>query len=193
MKCEAPEGHKSTDLVILFFTSGTTGAPKMVLLEAEYLVGHTLTGLWYQAKPGTLVLCMADLGWAKGTYGAAGSFSVGATLFVQPPPPGAFTPTQLIESLHRYPIETLCAPPTIYRALVTSAGRAALKKQPLKKLRHCVGAGEPLNPQVITDWREITGLTIRDGWGMSETVPAVANFEGIEVRVRPFALATAAC
>ncbi|BGO97096.1 hypothetical protein NBRC10513v2_002416 [Rhodotorula toruloides] len=182
-KCEAPGGHNSTDLVILFFTSGTTGAPKMVLLEAEYLVGHTITGLWYQAKPGTLVLCMADLGWAKGTYGGAGAFSMGATVFLQPPPPGNFTPTHLINALHRYPIETLCAPPTIYRSLVTSSARAYLKKNPLKALRHCVGAGEPLNASVIKEWREITGnLTIRDGWGMSETVIAVGNFEGVELR-----------
>ena len=111
-----------------------------------------------------------------------GTFNMGATYFVQPPPPGAFTPNQLIDSLNRYPIATLCAPPTIYRSLVTTSARAYLKSHPPKALRHCVGAGEPLNASVIKEWQEMTNVQIKDGWGQSETVIAVGNFEGISVR-----------
>lgn len=107
---------------------------------------------------------------------------MGATYFVQPPPPGSFTPNQLIDSLNRYPIATLCAPPTIYRSLVTNSARAYLKSHPPKALRHCVGAGEPLNASVIKEWQEMTNVQIKDGWGQSETVIAVGNFEGISVR-----------
>ncbi|GAA5975559.1 hypothetical protein JCM10908_005202 [Rhodotorula pacifica] len=181
-KYEAPGGYKKTDLALIFFTSGTTGVPKMVLLEAEHLLGHTISGLWYQAKPGTMIWVMADLGWAKASYGSMGCFNMGATYFVQPPPPGNFTPNQLVDSLNRYPISTLCAPPTIYRSLVTTSARTYLKSKPPKALRHCIGAGEPLNASVIKDWKEMTGVQIKDGYGQSETVIAVGNFEGIPVR-----------
>ncbi|GAA6003100.1 uncharacterized protein JCM10292_002861 [Rhodotorula paludigena] len=180
-KCEVP--HQKTDLAILFFTSGTTGSPKMVLLEAEHLLGHTISGLWYRLKPGKLFLCMADLGWAKASYGSIGCFNMGATYFVQPPPPGTFTPTQLIDALHKYPIETLCCPPTIYRSLVTSSAKSYYRKNPPQALSHCVGAGEPLNASVIKEFRELTGgLEVKDGYGQSETVICVGNWEGVQVR-----------
>ncbi|BGP38606.1 hypothetical protein JCM10450v2_002555 [Rhodotorula kratochvilovae] len=179
--CETP--HSKTDLAVVFFTSGTTGAPKMVLLEAEHLLGHTISGLWYRLKPGKLFLCMADLGWAKASYGSIGCFNMGATYFVQPPPPGAFTPNQLIDALHRYPIETLCCPPTIYRSLVTSSAKAYWRKNKPQALSHCVGAGEPLNAGVIKEFRELTGgLEVKDGYGQSETVICVGNWEGVQVR-----------
>lgn len=105
-----------------------------------------------------------------------GTFNMGATYYVQPPPPGAFTPNQLIDALNRYPIATLCAPPTIYRSLVTTSAKAYLKAHPPKALRHCVGAGEPLNASVIKEWRDMTGVQIKDGWGQSETVIGVGKY-----------------
>ncbi|GAA5936026.1 acyl-CoA synthetase [Sporobolomyces koalae] len=174
VECE----HKKSDLAIVFFTSGTTSNPKLVLLEAEYTLGHTISGLWYKIVPGKVMLCMADLGWAKASYGSLGTFNLGGTYFVQPPPPGPFKPTDLLETLHRYPIESLCAPPTIYRGLVTQSSLRYLEQNPFKALNHCVGAGEPLNPSVIKEWRDATGLTIRDGWGQSETVILVGNWDG---------------
>ncbi|GAA6002262.1 hypothetical protein JCM10207_003152 [Rhodosporidiobolus poonsookiae] len=179
-RCEAK--HHRDDLAIIFFTSGTTSMPKLVLLTAEYMLGHTISGLWYKQAPGRLFLCMADLGWAKAAYGSLGCFNLGGTYFVQPPPPGAFSPTHLVDALHRYPISTLCAPPTIYRALVTSSALAYIRKNPPKTLDHCVGAGEPLNPSCIVEWRKATGVTIKDAYGQSETVICVGNFEGVEVR-----------
>jgi acyl-coenzyme A synthetase/AMP-(fatty) acid ligase len=124
---------------------------------------------------------MADLGWAKAAYSTFGNFNLGGTLLVQPPPAGNFTPTHLLEALHRFPVTSLCAPPTIYRTLVTTASLKYIESHPFKALEHCVSAGEPLNASVIHEWRAATGVTIKDAWGQSETVIMVGNFQGEEV------------
>ncbi|KAK4051864.1 hypothetical protein OIV83_002569 [Microbotryomycetes sp. JL201] len=173
---------KPNDLALLYYTSGTTGAPKQVLLEQEYLVGHTISGLWYKLAPGKLFCNMADLGWAKAAYSCFGCFNLGASLFVQSPPPGAFTPDTLLKALHKYPIASLCAPPTIYRTLVTKPALEMIRKEPFQALNHCVSAGEPLNASVISDFAEATGITIKDAWGQTETVIMVGNFEGVKVK-----------
>ncbi|GAA5881051.1 hypothetical protein JCM8547_001583 [Rhodosporidiobolus lusitaniae] len=182
-KCEAPEGHSKDDEAMLYFTSGTTSLPKLTRISAEHMLGHTMSGLWYKQAPGRVFLCMADLGWAKALYGSAGCFNLGGTYFVQPPRPGNFSPEQLLDTLHTYPISTLCSPPTIYRALVTSSSLAYLKAHPPKLLDHCVGAGEPLNASVIQQWKDATGIDIKDGYGQTETVICVANWEGVPVRL----------
>ncbi|GAA6010179.1 hypothetical protein JCM11491_005378 [Sporobolomyces phaffii] len=174
--------HRKDDLAIVFFTSGTTSNPKLVLLEAEYTLGHTITGLWYKITPGRVMLCMADLGWAKASYGSLGTFNLGGTYFVQPPPPGPFSARHLVDALHRYPIESLCAPPTIYRGLCAESALAYIRTHPFRALSHVVGAGEPLNASVIAQWRRETGLTIRDGWGQSESVIMVGNWDGVDVK-----------
>ncbi|SCZ99085.1 BZ3500_MvSof-1268-A1-R1_Chr3-1g05803 [Microbotryum saponariae] len=180
-KCDHVQ-HASNDLALLYFTSGTTGDSKMVLLENEYTLGHTITGAWYHLAPGKVFANMADLGWAKAAYSTFGCFNHGATLFVQPPPPGAFHPSSVIDILHRYPITSLCAPPTIYRTLVTSAALEYLASHPVKALDHCCSAGEPLNASVIKEWRDKTGITIKDAWGQTETVIMVGNFAGEKVK-----------
>lgn len=88
----------------------------------------------------------------------------------------------MIDMLHKYPVTTLCAPPTIYRSLVTTAASAYFRANPPQALEHCVGAGEPLNPSVIRDFRNLSGVTVCDGWGQTETVIVVGNFKGVEVR-----------
>lgn len=166
------------------FTSGTTGSPKQVLLENEYTLGHTITGRWYRLAPGKVFANMADLGWAKAAYSTFGCFNNGATLLVQPPPPGAFTPSHLLTMLNKYPVTSLCAPPTIYRTLVTPTSFAYIKEHPFKALEHCVSAGEPLNASVIKQWKEATGIEIKDAWGQTETIIMVGNFEGEEVSLQ---------
>lgn len=125
---------------------------------------------------------MADLGWAKAAYSTFGCFNCGATLLVQPPPVGAFTPLHLLETLYRYPVTSLCAPPTIYRTLVADSSFKFMKDHPFKALEHCVSAGEPLNASVIAQWKKETGIEIKDAWGQTETIIMVGNFEGEEVR-----------
>lgn len=171
-----------THCAVSDFTSGTTGSPKQVLLENEYLLGHTVTGKWYRLAPGKLFCNMADLGWAKAAYATFGCFNNGSTMLVHPPPAGNFTPTHLLDLLNRYPVTSLCAPPTIYRTLVTESAFAYLKKHPFRALEHCVSAGEPLNGSVINQWKEATGIEIKDAWGQTETIIMVGNFEGEEVR-----------
>jgi len=106
---------------------------------------------------------------------------MGAAMFIQDAR-GKFNAIETLEMLNKYPISTLCAPPTAYRMLVLDEPIAYIKAHPPKALRHVVGAGEPLNPEVIKVWEEVTGMTIRDGYGQTETVLICANFPPLEVK-----------
>jgi acyl-coenzyme A synthetase/AMP-(fatty) acid ligase len=168
------------DPALVYFTSGTTGMPKMVLhTHASYGVGHQITGrFWLDLRPDDLHWNVSDTGWAKAAWSSLfGPLGCGASLFVHHTP-GKFQPSDVLDCLARYPITTLCAAPTIYRFLV----KRDLSKFRPAALRHCVGAGEPLNPEVINVWKGATGLTIRDGYGQTETVLLCGNFPGVEVR-----------
>ena len=173
--------HTGADEVaLLYFTSGTTGYPKMVAhTHASYGIGHQITGrLWLDLTPNDLHWTLSDTGWAKAAWGCLfGPRSQGAAIFMQDAP-GKFDARETLRLLERYQVTTFCAPPTAYRLLVLED----LTSYDLRDLRRCVGAGEPLNPEVIDAWREGTGLTIRDGYGQTETVLLVGNFPSLEVR-----------
>lgn len=165
---------------LLYFTSGTTGHPKMVLhTHASYGLGHEVTGhYWLDLRPGDLHWNISDTGWAKAAWSSYfGPWHRGATLFIQHGT-GKFAGSDILRFLGTYPITTLCAPPTVYRMLV----QEDLSDLRCPALRHCVAAGEPLNPEVIAAWQEATGLTIHDGYGQTETVILCGNFPGVEVR-----------
>jgi len=171
---------RSDEPALVYFTSGTTGMPKMVLhTHASYGVGHQITGrFWLDLRPDDLHWNVSDTGWAKAAWSSLfGPLGCGASLFVHHIP-GKFQPSEVLDCLARYPITTLCAAPTIFRFLV----KLDLSKFRPAALRHCVGAGEPLNPEVINVWKDATGLTIRDGYGQTETVLLCGNFPGVEVR-----------
>jgi acyl-coenzyme A synthetase/AMP-(fatty) acid ligase len=174
----------SDDPCLVYFTSGTVGYPKMVLhTHASYPIGHTITGkYWLDLHEDDLHWNLSEMGWAKAAWSNLfGPWVMGAAMFMQDAR-GKFNAIETLEMLHRYPITTLCAPPTAYRMLVLDEPMTYLKANPPKALRHCVGAGEPLNPEVIKVWQDVTGMTIRDGYGQTETVLLCANFPPLEVK-----------
>jgi len=175
---------RSDDACLVYFTSGTVGYPKMVLhTHASYPIGHTITGrYWLDLHEDDLVWNLSEMGWAKAAYSNLfGPWIMGAAMFIQDAR-GKFNALETLEMLHKYPITTLCAPPTAYRIMVLDEPMAYLKANPPKALRYCTGAGEPLNPEVIKIWRDVTGMTIRDGYGQTETVILCANFPPLEVK-----------
>lgn len=166
------------DDALCYFTSGTTGYPKMTIQPQSYGLAHRITGhYWLDLKPGDLHWNTSDTGWAKAAWSSFfGPWVCGATLFVHHT--DAFVPGRMLEILARYPITTFCGAPTIYRMLVLED----LAQYRFLYLRHCVGAGEPLNPEVIDTWQRATGLTIRDGYGQTESVLLCASFPCLEAR-----------
>ncbi|MGC9436128.1 MAG: AMP-binding protein [Methanomicrobiales archaeon] len=170
---------RSTDPMIIFFTSGTTGEPKMVLHDHSYPLGHIVTArFWHDIRPNDLHLTLSDTGWAKSAWGKLyGQWIEGAAIMVYDIR-GRFNATEILPILERYGVTTFCAPPTIYRMLIL----ADLDKFDFNELRHCVSAGEPLNPEVIRAWEEATGLTIYEGYGQTETVLCVGTFPGMTTK-----------
>lgn len=175
---------RSDDPCLVYFTSGTVGYPKMVLhTQTSYPIGHTITGkYWLDLHEDDLHWNLSEMGWAKAAWSNLfGPWVMGAAMFIQDAR-GKFDPIETLAMLNKYPISTLCAPPTAYRMMVLDEPIAYIKAHPPKALRHCVGAGEPLNPEVIKVWEDTTGMIIRDGYGQTETVLLCANFPPLAVK-----------
>jgi len=170
---------RSTDPLLIFFTSGTTGEPKMVVHDHTYALGHIVTGrLWHDLHPNDLHLTLSDTGWGKSAWGKLfGQWTVGACIFVYDIR-GRFHATEILPLLEKYGVTTFCCPPTIYRMLIL----ADLDKFDLADLRHCCSAGEALNPEVIRAWQEGTGRTIYEGYGQTETVLCIGTFPGMKCK-----------
>jgi acetyl-CoA synthetase len=175
---EEIEPTRSDDPMLLYFTSGTTGHPKMVLHTHSYAIGHEVTARFAQALTSQdLHWTVSETGWAKAAWGKLfGQMLVGAAI-IQWETPQRFDPDGLLRAMERYGVTTFCAPPTVYRMLV----QLDLNKYRLR-LRHCMSAGEPLNPEVIRIWKNRFNLDIYDFYGQTETVCVLSNFTFMPIK-----------
>jgi acetyl-CoA synthetase len=174
-----PDGPtRADDPFLLYFTSGTTAKPKMVLhTHQSYPVGHLSTLYWIGLREGDVHLNISSPGWAKHAWSCFfAPWNAGATIFIHQLP--RFDGQKTLAAVARYGLTTLCAPPTVWRMLILED----LKSYPVK-LRELVSAGEPLNPEVIERVREAWGLTVRDGYGQTETTCQIGNPPGEPVKV----------
>jgi len=169
---------KASDLMMIYFTSGTTGMPKMVPRDNAYALAHIITGkYWMDQKEDDIHWTLSDTGWAKAAWGMLYSpWQMGSAMVL-------FNGSGFDAELHLNLVEklgvtTFCAPPTVYRLFA----QMDLSKYNLSSIRHAIGAGEPLNPEVIKIWKDATGSDICDGYGQTETINIVANYPCMPVK-----------
>jgi acetyl-CoA synthetase len=168
--------NTNDDIMLMYFTSGTTGEPKMVAHDFTYPLGHISTGcFWHNLHEGSLHLTIADTGWAKAAWGKLyGQWLAGANIFVYDHE--KFTPADILRKIGQYRITSLCAPPTIYRFLI----REDLSKYDLSSLEYCTTAGEALNGAVYDSFKRLTGVRLMEGFGQTETTLTLATFPWME-------------
>ncbi|MTE21560.1 AMP-binding protein [Streptomyces sp. TRM43335] len=169
-----PDGPtRADDTLLLYFTSGTTARPKLVEhTHASYPIGHLSTMYWIGLRPGDTHLNISSPGWAKHAWSSFfAPWSAGATIFVHNYT--RFDAARLTAEMDRVGVDTFCAPPTVWRMLI-QADLTRLRTPP----REAVAAGEPLNPEVVERVREAWGVTVRDGFGQTETTLQIGNFPG---------------
>lgn len=176
-----PEGEAAAggrDPMLLYFTSGTTGMPKMVIHDFSYPLGHMVTArFWQQVRPGGLHLTLADTGWAKAAWGKIyGQWLAGCAVLVYDFE--RFDPVRLLDVMARHRVTSFCAPPTVFRHLI----KEDLSRWDLTALEHCSVAGEPLNPEVYEQFLQATGIPLMEGYGQTEMTLAVGTFPWMEPR-----------
>ena len=170
---------RSGEPMLVYFTSGTTSLPKMVPRDHGYALAHVLTGrYWMDLREDDVHWTLSDTGWAKAAWGVLfAPWQMGAAIVLHDTPPG-FDADLYLRLVGRLGVTTFCAPPTAYRLFA----QADLERYDFGSLRHSLGAGEPLNPEVIKVWEAATGTVIRDGYGQTETINVLANYPALAVR-----------
>lgn len=166
------EAHSINDIMLVYFTSGTTGMPKMVRHNFAHPLGHIVTAkYWHRVQENKLHMSVSDSGWAKFGWGKIyGQWICGATIFCYDM--DKFVPLNLLKKLEQYKVTTFCAPPTMFRFML----QEDVTKFDLSSIQHCCIAGEPLNPEVFKQWENLTGLKLYEGFGQSESSVFVGNF-----------------
>ena len=164
--------NENDDTMLMYFTSGTSGEPKMVAHDYLYAMGHLTTGVfWHNLHEGSLHLTVADTGWGKAVWGKFyGQWFAGATVFVFDHE--KFNADTLLRQIEKYKVTSFCAPPTIYRFMI----REDLSKYDLSSLEYCTTAGEALNPAVFDKFKEKTGIQMMEGFGQTETTMTLGTF-----------------
>lgn len=170
-----PTGEDATrwdDVMLVYFTSGTTGMPKMVQHNFSYPLGHIVTAKYWQCvEENRLHMSVSDSGWAKFGWGKIyGQWLCGAVIFAYDME--KFVPLNLLRKITKYKVTTFCAPPTMFRFML----QEDVSKFDLSSIHHCCIAGEPLNPEVFKKWYNLTGLALCEGFGQSESSVLIANF-----------------
>jgi len=170
------DANKNKDIMLLYFTSGTTGMPKMVRHDFSYPLGHIATAkYWHQVIPEGLHLTVADTGWAKAAWGCIyGQWLCGAGIFIYDY--DRFVPTAMLEIMSKYKLTSFCAPPTIYRFFI----KEELKNYDFSSLKHCVVAGEPLNPEIFERFLAGTGIKLRECYGQTELTITLCTWPWLE-------------
>ncbi len=164
--------NSNDDIMLLYFTSGTTGMPKMVRHDFTYPLGHIATAkYWHQVVPEGLHLTVADTGWAKAAWGCIyGQWLCGAGIFVYDY--DRFAPVEMLEIISKYKLTSFCAPPTIYRFFI----KEDLKKYDFSALKNCLVAGEPLNPEIFEQFLAGTGIKLRECYGQTELTVTLCTY-----------------
>ncbi|HIV30388.1 MAG TPA: AMP-binding protein [Candidatus Pullichristensenella excrementipullorum] len=171
------EPLRHDDIMLLYFTSGTSGMPKMVGHNFDYPLGHIQTAVfWHQCVDGGLHLTVSETGWMKSVWGKLyGQWLAGSAIMVYDFE--KFVPKDMLAVLEKYKVTTFCAPPTIYRFMILED----MSKYDLSSIQHCTTAGEPLNPEVFEKWKELTGHELREIFGQTELCVTVGTFPWMKV------------
>lgn len=173
-KWQHPTGKDATkadDMMLMAFSSGTTGYPKIITHNFKYPLGHIMTGVfWHRVVDGGLHFTISDTGWLKSLWGKFYGqwFGESAVLVYDFE---KFVPQDILKVMEKYKVTTFCVPPTMYRMLLEQD----VTKYDLKSLTHCCSAGEALNPEIFNKWKEATGLEIYEGFGQTETCLCIAT------------------
>lgn len=168
--------NSNEDTLLMYFTSGTSGEPKMVAHDHLYALGHLTTGVyWHNLHEGSIHLTVADTGWGKAVWGKLyGQWFAGATVFVYDHE--KFSAAAIMQQMAKYHVTSFCAPPTIYRFMI----REDFSKYDLSSLEYCTTAGEAMNPSVAERFHELTGLQIYEGFGQTETTMSLGTFPWVK-------------